>query len=424
MACRSVSQGGDIMALKPIKVSQLNKYIGRVMQTDPILGNVSVTGEISNLKYHSSGHVYFTLKDDSSKVNCFMPAGAARSMRFQLADGMEVVTAGYISVYEKGGYYSLNIRDVQVSGEGGLALAYKAMYERLLKEGLFDASHKKQLPLFPRKVCVITSPTGAAVRDVIKIIKSRNDTVDVLVYPCLVQGDGAAEQIASAIYDVNARFKDIDVIITGRGGGSLEELWAFNEETVARSIYASDIPVISAVGHETDFSISDYAADARAETPTAAAAMAVPDTFRLRDELDSIIEAMSSRVERMTAMRSESLKRYSPDMLSLMFSKRITDVSHAMQRIAENMKNEMNVRIKTAAASVERFGVMLEAGDPQRIINRGYAVVRDARTGDIISGADRLAAGTGITLQMRGGEASAEITGVTGYGSKKENGKN
>ena len=145
MACRSVSQGGDIMALKPIKVSQLNKYIGRVMQTDPILGNVSVTGEISNLKYHSSGHVYFTLKDDSSKVNCFMPAGAARSMRFQLADGMEVVTAGYISVYEKGGYYSLNIRDVQVSGEGGLALAYKAMYERLLKEGLFDASHKKQL---------------------------------------------------------------------------------------------------------------------------------------------------------------------------------------------------------------------------------------------------------------------------------------
>ncbi len=412
------------MALKPIKVSQLNKYIGRVMQTDPILGNVSVIGEISNLKYHGSGHVYFTLKDDTSKVNCFMPSSIVGNMRFQLADGMEVVAAGYISVYEKGGYYSLNVRDVQVSGEGGLALAYKAMYERLLKEGLFDAAHKKPLPAFPKKICVITSPTGAAVRDILKIIRSRNNVVDVMVYPCLVQGDGAAAQIAAAIDDVNARFSDTDVMIVGRGGGSLEELWAFNEETVARSIYESDIPVISAVGHETDFSISDYAADMRAETPTAAAAMAAPDTFRLRDELDGIIAAMSSRLNRMKEMKSESLKRYAPQMLSMIFSRRISDASHMTERLADSMKNGIESRIKTASASVEKFGVMLGAGDPQRIINRGYAVVRDAESGSIISDAQQLTDGMSVTVRMRGGEATADITGVTGYGSEKENGKN
>lgn len=408
------------MALKPIKVSQLNKYIGRVMQTDPILGNVSVIGEISNLKYHGSGHVYFTLKDDGSRVNCFMPAGAAEKLRFQLADGMEIIAAGYISVYEKGGYYSLNVRDIQVSGEGGLALAYRAMYDRLSKEGLFDAAHKKPLPLFPEKVCVITSPTGAAVRDMLKIIRSRNDVADVMIYPCLVQGEGAAVQIASAVDDVNARFKDVDVIIVGRGGGSLEDLWAFNEEIVARSIYESEIPVISAVGHEVDFSISDYAADVRAETPTAAAAMAVPDTFALSEELERVISGMMIKLERMTAMKGESLKRYSPDMLSILFSRRLADASHMTERLADGLKNGIDGRLREAASALERFRVMLEAGDPERIINRGYAIVYNGASEDIISGADKLSDGMSITIRMRGGKASANITGVTGYGGKEK----
>lgn len=405
------------MALKPIKVSQLNKYIGRVMQTDPILGNVSVIGEISNLKYHSSGHVYFTLKDDAGKLNCFVTGSVEKNIRFQLADGMEVITAGYISVYEKGGYYSLNVRDIQVSGEGELALAYKAMYERLFGEGIFDASHKKQLPLFPKKVCVITSPTGAAVRDIIKIIKSRNNVVDVMVYPCVVQGDGAAVQIASAIDDVNARFNDTDVMIVGRGGGSLEELWAFNEEIVARSIYASDIPVISAVGHETDFSISDYAADVRAETPTAAAALAVPDTFRLMNELDKLSDTMLSHIKRMRDMKAESLKRYQPHMLSVMFSKRVTNALHMTERLSDSIKNSIISRLMTASASVEKYGIMLDAGDPQHIINRGYAVIHDAESDRMISDAAQLTDGMNIKLRVRKGEAAAEITGVKIYGS-------
>lgn len=405
------------MALKPIKVSQLNKYIGRVMQTDPILGNVSVIGEISNLKYHSSGHVYFTLKDDAGKLNCFVTGSVVKNIRFQLADGMEVITAGYISVYEKGGYYSLNVRDIQVSGEGELALAYKAMYERLFGEGIFDASYKKQLPLFPKKVCVITSPTGAAVRDIIKIIKSRNNVVDVMVYPCVVQGDGAAVQIASAIDDVNARFNDTDVMIVGRGGGSLEELWAFNEEIVARSIYASDIPVISAVGHETDFSISDYAADVRAETPTAAAALAVPDTFRLMNELDKLSDTMLSHIKRMRDMKAESLKRYQPHMLSVMFSKRVTNALHMTERLSDSIKNSIISRLMTASASVEKYGIMLDAGDPQHIINRGYAVIHDAESDRMISDAAQLTDGMNIKLRVRKGEAAAEITGVKIYGS-------
>lgn len=405
------------MALKPIKVSQLNKYIGRVMQTDPILGNVSVIGEISNLKYHSSGHVYFTLKDDAGKLNCFVTGSVVKNIRFQLADGMEVITAGYISVYEKGGYYSLNVRDIQVSGEGELALAYKAMYERLFGEGIFDASHKKQLPLFPKKVCVITSPTGAAVRDIIKIIKSRNNVVDVMVYPCVVQGDGAAVQIASAIDDVNARFNDTDVMIVGRGGGSLEELWAFNEEIVARSIYASDIPVISAVGHETDFSISDYAADVRAETPTAAAALAVPDTFRFMNELDKLSDTMLSHIKRMRDMKAESLKRYQPHMLSVMFSKRVTNALHMTERLSDSIKNSIISRLMTASASVEKYGIMLDAGDPQHIINRGYAVIHDAESDRMISDAAQLTDGMNIKLRVRKGEAAAEITGVKIYGS-------
>ncbi len=405
------------MALKPIKVSQLNKYIGRVMQTDPILGNVSVIGEISNLKYHSSGHVYFTLKDDAGKLNCFVTGSVEKNIRSQLADGMEVITAGYISVYEKGGYYSLNVRDIQVSGEGELALAYKAMYERLFGEGIFDASHKKQLPLFPKKVCVITSPTGAAVRDIIKIIKSRNNVVDVMVYPCVVQGDGAAVQIASAIDDVNARFNDTDVMIVGRGGGSLEELWAFNEEIVARSIYASDIPVISAVGHETDFSISDYAADVRAETPTAAAALAVPDTFRLMNELDKLSDTMLSHIKRMRDMKAESLKRYQPHMLSVMFSKRVTNALHMTERLSDSIKNSIISRLMTASASVEKYGIMLDAGDPQHIINRGYAVIHDAESDRMISDAAQLTDGMNIKLRVRKGEAAAEITGVKIYGS-------
>ena len=282
------------MGLKPIRVGQLNNYIGRVLKTDPILGNVSVIGEISNLKFHSSGHVYFSLKDETSKINCFLSSSNLEHITCPMEEGMEIVASGFISVYERGGYYSLNIRDMEVNGEGQLAIQFEKLKAKLEKEGLFAPEHKKPLPEFPSKIAVVTSETGAAVRDIIRTIKNKNDYVDILVYPVLVQGPAAAQDIAGAIRDINENYKDVDVIITGRGGGSMEELWAFNEEVVARSIFASEIPVISAVGHETDFTISDFTADFRAATPTAAAELAVPDTGKLREYLEDMKEELAS----------------------------------------------------------------------------------------------------------------------------------
>jgi exodeoxyribonuclease VII large subunit len=400
------------MALKPIKVSQLNKYIGRVLQTDPILGGVSVTGEISNLKYHNSGHVYFTLKDETSKINCFMPERAAAVLHYELADGMEIVADGYVSVYEKGGYYSFNVKGVEISGEGNLARAFKAMYEKLRSEGIFDVQHKKHLPPFPEKICVITSPTGAAVRDILKIIRSRNKTVSVIVYPCLVQGERAASEIAAAIDDVNARFSDVDIIITGRGGGSLEELWAFNEEIVARSIYESRIPVISAVGHETDFSISDYAADVRAETPTAAAAMAVPDTTQLGYLLDGNMEQIQERFKRIVAFKKESVRYFSGNMLPGFVQHMISVKRHELDSIMRDAEMHMRKRLDTAASEMESCLVRLESANPENIIRRGYSVVRDADTGKIISDIRTAGGVRSIKIDLYGGTITADVVSV------------
>ncbi|MBR5228382.1 MAG: exodeoxyribonuclease VII large subunit, partial [Firmicutes bacterium] len=401
------------MAMKPITVSQLNRYIGRILQTDPILGNVSVTGEISNIKYHSTGHVYFTLKDQGSKISCFMAASTAKNIRYQLTDGMDVVIAGYLSVYEKGGYYSLNVRDVEISGEGALHMAFKALYEKLLKEGLFNPENKKPIPVFPGKVCVITSPTGAAVRDILKIIRSRNDMTDVLVYPCLVQGDRAAADIAGAIDHVNASFNDVDVIIVGRGGGSLEELWAFNEEIVARSIFASRIPVISAVGHETDFSISDYAADMRAETPTAAAVMAVPDTFALKREINDNMERMKISLKRNMELREAALRRFDPQMMSLIFSRRTEMWNHRVEMQKNALLSGFEKRTALLESRLENFRLMLEAGNPENSIKKGFAVIREPETGKVITDTGSLSAGDRIEISLRDGSITADIVTVT-----------
>ena len=249
------------MAIKPIKVSQLNSYIKRVLQLDPLLSNVSVIGEVSNLKKHSSGHVYFTMKDEASKVNCFLPNDVLNNLNFELAEDMEITASGHIYLYERGGTYSLNVKDIKIEGLGNLGIAFENLKKKLAEEGLFDDKLKKQIPFFPRNIAVVTSETGAAINDIITIIKKRNNVVNILIYPVLVQGPNAAREISKAIDEINDKLSYFDLIITGRGGGSMEELWAFNEEVVARSIFNSKIPVISAVGHETAFTISDFVAD-------------------------------------------------------------------------------------------------------------------------------------------------------------------
>ncbi|MEH7377083.1 exodeoxyribonuclease VII large subunit [Neobacillus drentensis] len=267
-----------------LSVNALTKYIKRKFDADPHLRDVHVRGEISNFKQHSSGHMYFTLKDEKARILAVMFSSQSRTMKFTPENGMKVIVRGEISVYEPSGQYQIYIKEMRPDGIGELFLAYEQLKQRLELEGLFTIENKKAIPLYPKTVGVITSPTGAALRDVITTIKRRYPIANILVFPALVQGDQAAPSIAKAIAKANS-MNEIDVLIVGRGGGSIEELWAFNEELVARAIFSSDIPIISAVGHETDFTIADFVADLRAPTPTGAAELAVPHIDELLDRV-------------------------------------------------------------------------------------------------------------------------------------------
>lgn len=380
------------MALKPVTVTQLNEYISRVISTDPLLGAVVVRGEISGLKYHSTGHVYFSIVDAASKLNCFLHREYAAQLPWMLEDGMEVILTGGISVFKKNGTYSLYVRNIELSGAGSLAMAFEQMKAKLSREGLFDPAHKKPIPAYPDKIGVITSKTGAAVRDILKIIQSRNHVADVIIFPVAVQGEGAAGEIAAMIDYVNLHYDDIDTLIVGRGGGSAEDLSAFNEEPVARSIYASRIPVISAVGHEIDFTIADLVADARAETPTAAAQMAVPDCEALSRQLDELA-----------------------GQLKLQLSNKVMYHRLLIDREAETMKRQLMDRIQQLSAQTERYRLLLSENAPSRILKSGYAVLSSA-DGRVIAETAALTVGETYDLTLRDGHAKCVITEI---GSEK-----
>ncbi len=396
------------MALKPVRVSQLNSYIKRILQSDPILGNVSVIGEISNLKFHSSGHVYFSLKDEDSKISCFLPAGNVSRIGFQLKEGIEVTAHGYIYLYERGGSYSINIRDMESAGQGDLAAAFDKLKLKLQQEGLFSQEHKKPLPAFPYKVAVVTSPTGAAVRDILKIIRQKNDVVDIIVYPVLVQGPGAPGEITAAIADINENHSDVDVIITGRGGGSAEELWAFNDEDVARSIYASKIPVISAVGHETDFTIADFVADLRAETPTAAAERAVPDTRELREYIDSLYLESRRNLRMILEDRKKHLQLLDPKAFGRDLQSRVAMDHMRTDNIMEDMTDTIRSMIRDKKYRLMLLKETLDGADPKAILKKGYSVITD-EDGAIVRDASTLKQDQLINIEAAIGHAQARV---------------
>ena len=399
------------MGLNPIRVGQLNSYIGRILKTDPILGNVSVIGEISNLTFHKSGHVFFSLKEENSRLKCFLSSWNLEKITCPLEEGMEVVANGYISVFERDGVYNLNVRDIEANGIGQLAVAFEKLKAKLEKEGLFAPESKKPLPSFPSKVAVVTSETGAAVRDIIKTITNKNDYVNILICPVLVQGPAAARDISAAIDMINAEYSDIDVIITGRGGGSMEELWAFNEEIVARSIFASKIPVISAVGHETDFTIADFTADFRAATPTAAAEMAVPDTRELKRYLQDLQQSLADSLNRNLDLQQTRLRALDPNAFAKGIADKIAYEQLNADRILEGMEESLQHRITSLRERVEHLGALISASDPKAILARGYSVVTD-ENGSIISSADELSIGQNVTIETGRGSADARITQV------------
>lgn len=410
------------MAVKPVKVSQLNGYIKRILQSDPLLGNVSVIGEISNLKHHGTGHAYFTLKDESSKINCFLSAENLIDLRYELADGMEIIANGYIYLYERGGSYSLNVREITIEGVGNLSAAFEKLKEKLQKEGLFLEKYKKPIPFFPNKLAIITSETGAAVKDIMKIIKSRNKLVDLLIYPCLVQGPGAALEISQAINEVNRLFPEIDTIIVGRGGGSMEELWAFNEEVVARSIFASKIPVISAVGHETDFTIADFVADKRAETPTAAAQMAVPDVNALKEYIQEKKHILEHNMDKRIKYMELQIKANNVDSIYMDFINKINMNKMKTSNLYNDMNSVIEQRISQYSNQVDKLLTSLESLNPKNIMKRGYAAILDEK-GNFTSSIEAFSPGDNLTAVFNDGRALCHIENIRreSHVSSKEN---
>lgn len=376
------------MALKPVTVTQLNEYISRVLMTDPLLGNISVTGEISNLKFHQTGHVYFSIIDQNSKINCFLPSTYVKNLNYELGDGLEVVIHGYINVYKKGGTYTLFVRSIEVAGEGNLSMAFELLKKKLDQEGLFDPKYKKPIPKFPKKVGIVTSETGAAVRDILKIIKSRTSMVDVYVFPVLVQGPDAARDIASTLGFINDKYQDLDVLIVGRGGGSTEDLWAFNEEVLARAVFASKIPIISAVGHEIDFTICDFVADMRAETPTAAAEKATPDDHLLIDRINNLRNSMAADLN--------SKISYS----KLLCDKYLGEMSDLLQR-----------RIDRFQHKIDQCLLSLEENNPSNILAKGYAIL-ETEDGAVVNSTNQLKENAVYTIHLKDGNVQFTICNV------------
>lgn len=390
-----------------LSVSQLNRYVKSIIEQDYNLQTVFVQGEISNFTNHyRTGHYYMTIKDEYSSIRAVMFKSANSRLRFMPENSMNVIIKGRVSVFERDGQYQLYIDDMQPDGAGALSLAFEQLKNKLAAEGLFDESRKRPIPRFPERVGVVTSPTGAAIRDIINVISRRFPAAELILCPVQVQGTSAAGQIKAAIELFNAK-KAADVLIVGRGGGSAEELWAFNEEPVARAVAASEIPVISAVGHETDFTICDFAADLRAPTPSAAAEIAVPDITALCELLGSFSRRMNSAVggtlthekARLEA-RAQLLKRLSPRNY-------IDDLAArcggAGVRIDSAVRHSMEMRRGEIAALCARF----DALSPLRVIARGYAVASSG--GKVLTSPSQVEAGDTIDLRLAGGELKCEV---------------
>ncbi len=391
---------------QPYTVSGITREIKSIIEGS--FPPVWVQGEISNYTHHVSGHRYFTLKDELAQLRCVMWKWSASKLRFTPMDGMRVLAYGEISVYERGGIYQLVIYQIQPAGIGELQLAYERLKRKLASEGLFDESRKKPIPAFPRRVGVVTSPTGAAIRDIVKIIGRRAPDVEVILWPARVQGDGAAEEIATGLDKFN-EYGEVDLIIVGRGGGSIEDLWAFNEEIVARAISRSRIPVISAVGHEIDFTIADFVADRRAPTPSAAAEIAVRDRRELVGEISSLVGRARSAI----LSRLEVLGRRKEELCSSYAFRRIGDrLKDRWQRLDE-LENRMFREFDRAASDRTRlfkssYG-RLRALDPSAPFRRGFSICVKLPEGKIVTRSSELSPDDRVKLRFLEGSAICEV---------------
>lgn len=392
---------------KIFTVGQINRYIRNLLENDFILSSLLVKGEISNFKAHSSGHLYFTLKDASGALSCVMFRQDAAGLPFEPENGMQVVVYGHVSLYEKTGQYQLYAEFLEPLGIGALQVAFEQLKEKLAAEGLFDGDFKREIPKNPSCIAVITSPTGAAVRDILQIVKRRDPNVKVAIFPTLVQGEQAAADIVRSLKLVNEWGK-ADVIILGRGGGSMEDLWCFNDENVARAVFASEIPVISAVGHETDFTITDFVADMRAPTPSAAAELA---TMPLSERREAF-HRLELRLERDVSALLTSCRR----RLDLLKSRpvverpleRIYRTMMDMEETKQRLDKEMTNRLMQRAERWQYLTNRLEAASPLAVMSRGY-VMAVASSGKLLTSVKQVEVGDRVTLHLQDGKIETNI---------------
>ncbi|APH04457.1 exodeoxyribonuclease VII large subunit [Bacillus weihaiensis] len=440
--------------VKYVTVTALTKYIKRKFDVDPHLSDIWIKGEISNFNLHSRGHMYFTLKDEHARIQAVMFSKSNKSLKFRPENGMKVLLRGEISVYEQSGGYQVYVKEMQPDGIGSLYLAYEELKKSLQKEGLFDDIHKKTIPKYPNQVGVITSPTGAAIRDILTTINRRYPLANVLLIPALVQGVQAGASVAKAIKKAN-ELGTLDVLIVGRGGGSIEELWAFNEEVVAREIYASNVPIISAVGHETDFTIADFVADLRAPTPTAAAELAVPHFLELIDRVmdrknrlkRSMQEKVTSKKEKLTYYQTSYAFRYPKQLYQqkeqqldqlvdrflregnrviqkrkdehTQLAKRLSNVqpkaqferaNEEYQSLIKKLNREMKAVLTHKQSQFSATIDKLNALSPLKIMDRGYSLVYHNEK--LIKSIHQVQSGEVLKVQLKDGQIDCQVHGV------------
>lgn len=390
-------------ARQALTVSELNEYARKLLAGDPLLRNLDVTGEISGYKHHYSGHRYFTLKDRDARVQCVMFRQNAMGLDFQPADGMKVTVTASASIFVRDGSYQLYVAEMRKSGLGDLYARFEQLKAKLAAEGLFDPARKREIPVFPKKIGIVTSETGAAIRDMIRVARRRNPNIGILVAPCAVQGPTAAGEIVKAIRRLNVN-AECDVLLVGRGGGSIEDLWAFNEEIVARAIAASRIPVISCVGHEIDFTIADFVADLRAPTPSAAAELAVPVLSELQDSLDELQMRLKQalkkgqQVRRMQLAAATSSPMFSAPVQTLIAPRR-RELNLCFERFERGYRvcrDRAENRLKMAEG-------MLRTLNPESVVERGYAIV--SSEDKIVTHISSIVPGMHLNLKLSGGSA-------------------
>jgi exodeoxyribonuclease VII large subunit len=398
--------------MKILSVSQVNMYIKALLDEIPQVKNVYICGEISNFKhYYNSGHMYFTLKDDKSQLKAVMFKNDNYRLKFTPENGMKVICFGQVGVYERDGVYQLYCRDMQPDGVGALTIAFEQLKVQLAQEGLFDEEHKKAIPKFPQKIGVATSKMGAAVEDIKNVISRRYPLCEIIIVPTMVQGESAAQDIADSIRFIDENL-GVDTIIVGRGGGSLEDLWAFNTEIVARAVYACKTPIISAVGHETDFTISDFVSDMRAPTPSAAAELAVPDIKSLIFQLNNFSVSIEKSLDFKISQCENSIKRYKD-----FFSKSNVDLFYAnirdkMAQYNEKLKDSITRIIENQTNTLSKNAEMLDNLSPLKILSRGYSVVKNEKS-DIVTDSKNINVGDNVEIILSNGAFKATVNEVT-----------